>query len=519
MLFDFLTNYVHTSSTGAPAGYTGSPGDGNNCKACHTSSVSVQNTGVITSNIPGTGYTPGNTYTITASVTGNSTKFGFQASPQNASGNLIGTLISTNAQTQLTGGSKYITHSFSGTTGSGSKSWSFDWRAPAAGTGNVTFYAAFNVSNSNNSSTGDTIKLKSVTITEDLTNNKDLTSFKFSALNPVVTGTINQGAQTVVLTVPFGTDVSNLVPTITHTGASVNPPSGTGQDFSSPQSYTITAQNSSTKTYTVTVNVELNDSKDITSFKFSDLNPEVVGVINQNTQIVELTVPDNTNLTNLVPTITHTGTSINPPSGSANDFSSSKDYTVTAENGSTKTYTVIVEEENNTKDITSFKFSDLNPEAIGTIDPNAQTIDITVPSGTNVVSLTPTIMHTGASVNPPSDSANDFSSPQIYTVTAHNGSTKSYTVSVNIQTLVENLSLKNSLEIYPNPASDKVYIKQSDLNKIIRISVINRTGKIVKTFAMPSAMENFSIADFMPGIYYIKADTEKGTIIKKVIKL
>ena len=342
MLFDFLTNYVHTYTTGSPAGYTGSPGDGNNCKACHTSSVSVQNTGAITSNIPGTGYTPGNTYTITASVTGNSTKFGFQASPQNASGTLIGTLISTNAQTQLTGGSKYITHSLSGTTGSGSKSWSFDWRAPAVGTGNVTFYAAFNVSNSDNSFTGDTIKLKSITITEDLTNNKD---------------------------------------------------------------------------------------------------------------------------------------------------------------------------------ITSFKFSDLNPEAIGTIDPNAQTIDITVPSGTNVVSLIPTIMHTGASVNPPSDSANDFSSPQIYTVTALNGSTKSYTVSVNIQTLVENLSLKNSLEIYPNPASDKVYIKQSDLNKITLITVINRTGKIVKTFAMSNAMENFSIADFLPGIYYIKADTEKGTIIKKVIKL
>jgi alpha-galactosidase len=55
---------------------------------------------------------------------------------------------------------------------------------------------------------------------------------------------------------PAGTDVTALAPTFTlSTQAAAMPVSGTARDFTAPQTYTITAQNLSTKTYTVTVSV------------------------------------------------------------------------------------------------------------------------------------------------------------------------------------------------------------------------------------------------------------------------
>jgi hypothetical protein len=158
------------NATGAPAGNTGSPGDGTNCTSCHTGSPSTQ-AGLITSTVPNTGYVPGQTYTITGSITASGkTKFGFQISPQNTAGVLKGTMAITNStNTQLVSSGKYVTHKFAGTSfPSGTATWSFDWTAPAAGSGDVTFYGSFNATNSNSTTTGDAITLSSLVVPENL---------------------------------------------------------------------------------------------------------------------------------------------------------------------------------------------------------------------------------------------------------------------------------------------------------------------------------------------------------------
>ncbi|PIV11246.1 hypothetical protein COS50_00940, partial [Candidatus Roizmanbacteria bacterium CG03_land_8_20_14_0_80_35_26] len=66
---------------------------------------------------------------------------------------------------------------------------------------------------------------------------------------------INESAHTIGITVPFGTNVTALVPTITITGSSVNPASGAAQNFTNPVTYTVTAADSSTQAYTVTVTI------------------------------------------------------------------------------------------------------------------------------------------------------------------------------------------------------------------------------------------------------------------------
>jgi hypothetical protein len=163
-------NQAHSNGNGAPVAHTGSPADGQTCTACHSGAALTPQTGWITSNVPINGYIPNTTYTITATATrAGHTKFGFEVSPQNIAGNLKGTLINTSTQTQLIGSGKYITHTSSGTSGSsGFKTWSFNWTSPAQGTGSVTFYGAFNITNANNNALGDSISTSTLVIPEDL---------------------------------------------------------------------------------------------------------------------------------------------------------------------------------------------------------------------------------------------------------------------------------------------------------------------------------------------------------------
>lgn len=169
IVYDSNQNKLHSNSQGAIAGVTGSPGDGGGtCIACHNGTNTVRN-GIITSNIPAEGYTPGTTYTITATVgSPNRTVFGFEISPQNPSGTLLGSIVLTNTtETKLIGNGKYITHKLDGTTGNGgTKTWTFNWIAPNAGTGDVTFYGAFNLANGNGSTNGDSILTSSLLISE-----------------------------------------------------------------------------------------------------------------------------------------------------------------------------------------------------------------------------------------------------------------------------------------------------------------------------------------------------------------
>ncbi|MGH1384746.1 DUF5018 domain-containing protein [Kordia sp.] len=81
---------------------------------------------------------------------------------------------------------------------------------------------------------------------------KQITSFSVNAVD----GTIDEAAKTVMITLPFGADASSLSPTITISDlATISPNSGVAQDFTGPVMYTVTAEDSSTVNYTVTVTV------------------------------------------------------------------------------------------------------------------------------------------------------------------------------------------------------------------------------------------------------------------------
>lgn len=173
---------------GSPGGKTGSPGDVSNCTQCHGGTAQAQ-TGWITSNIPLAGYTAGTSYNITVTATqAGINKFGFECTAEDAFGSKVGTLgILMGAQTQLANGNGSVTHKAAGTSGSGSKAWQFSWVAPAASTGTVTFYAAFNATNSNGNTSGDAIHLSSLSVSPAPTN-----TAPYFQSSPVIEATAGQ---------------------------------------------------------------------------------------------------------------------------------------------------------------------------------------------------------------------------------------------------------------------------------------------------------------------------------------
>lgn len=154
-----LAEISWSTSSGPPPGFSGSPLDNKSCGlggGCHLT-PSIEQGGMITSNIPASGYIPDSVYSITVQVAeAGRQKFGFQASVLNTLEDHAGGLVA-GSESQLVGNGDFITHDATGNSGQGMKSWSFNWQAPSSQSDAVTFYAAFNAANGNNATNGDII--------------------------------------------------------------------------------------------------------------------------------------------------------------------------------------------------------------------------------------------------------------------------------------------------------------------------------------------------------------------------
>ena len=191
---------------------------------------------------------------------------------------------------------------------------------------------------------GTTTKTWTVTVNTVASTLKEITAFQLSP-SQIGASTINSGAGTIAVSMPFGSTLTNLVPTTLTISASatISPLASAAQNFSSPVVYTVTAQDGSMKTWTVTVTIVTSTAKEITAFQ---LAPSQIGsaVINSGAGTIAVNMPLGSTLTNLVPTTLTISASatISPLASAAQDFSSPVVYTVTAQDNSTKTWTVTV---------------------------------------------------------------------------------------------------------------------------------------------------------------------------------
>ena len=162
-----------------------------------------------------------------------------------------------------------------------------------------------------------------------------ITAFEASG-NPAV---IDQNAKTVAVTVPYGTDITALTPTFTLSSGTCDRESGgpTSYDFTNPVVYTVT-DGAIVNPYTVTVSVTpASSAKDILAFGILNY-PAVISGTN-----ITWNLPIGTDLATLAPDYTVSQFAGGSPlTGIAPDFATTnpQTYTITAQDGSTKAYTV-----------------------------------------------------------------------------------------------------------------------------------------------------------------------------------
>lgn len=301
-------------------------------------------------------------------------------------------------------------------------------------------------------------------ITQSPLTAKSITSF--SVTGPSATGVISEDSKTIVITLPHGITTRTFSPSIAVTpNATVSPASGVSQNFSTPKTYTVRAQDGSTQSYLVSVvNTFPASDKAITGFTLS--NSSLSTSINESSKTITISAPYGTNVSALTPTVTiSANATVSPTSGAIQDFTSPRSYVVRAQNGSTQTYvvSVVFGPRSTANLITSFTFPDIGG-ASTTIDQTSRTITVNVPYGTNLTSRSPVIsVSAGATVLPTSNTAKDFRSQWDYVVTAQDGtSRRTYTV-----------------KVAPGGASTDNLINAFSLNGVIGTTAIDHTSGVI----------------------------------------
>lgn len=177
---------------------------------------------------------------------------------------------------------------------------------------------------------------------------KQILEFKFLAednteLTSDVNGTIDENSKQIEAVVPSGTDVTDLIPTITISlGATIAPDDN--KDFTDPFMYELMAEDGTTATYEVTVLIAASSEKKISYFNFTPTNnpsltASIVCTIDEGLKLISATLPNNADLSALTPSIgLSPGATIDP--NGVQDFTEILTYTVTAEDGSTVAYDV-----------------------------------------------------------------------------------------------------------------------------------------------------------------------------------
>ncbi len=75
--------------------------------------------------------------------------------------------------------------------------------------------------------------------------------------------------------------------------------------------------------------------------------------------------------------------------------------------------------------------------------------------------------------------------------------------------------IKEHIELYPNPSDTVLNLIYNQLS-ISRIQIINAFGITVKT--LNNGFETIDVSDLSSGIYFLKLETEHGTLIEKFCK-
>ena len=176
-----------------------------------------------------------------------------------------------------------------------------------------------------------------------LSSENKITSFNLTYNDQTFSGSINHNTRTVKIKTLGLEQNTSLVPEISISeGAGIFPSPNTSQNFNEVIEYIVTAENGEKAIYTVIAENQLySPEKDILSFNLVIDGETFSGDIDQETGTIEVTTGKDVSA--IAPEITLSDqASVSPAASEIQDFNQPVEYTVTAQDGTTKVYTVII---------------------------------------------------------------------------------------------------------------------------------------------------------------------------------
>ncbi|NSW45897.1 MAG: cadherin-like beta sandwich domain-containing protein [Bacteroidales bacterium] len=302
--------------------------------------------------------------------------------------------------------------------------------------------------------------------------------------------TVSQGT----LTPPFDAQVFNYSVTLPYGTTTVPTVSATPQDPQATVQITqatsvngtatvivTSSDQSAQNTYSVTFSVAPGSAKEIVAFNI----PGQIGntVINQQTLHITVNMPMGTNVTSLTPTITITGVSVSPASGVAQDFTNPVNYTVTAADNSTCTYTaeVILNSTNNDATLSSLS---VNPGSLApSFSPSTTNYTVELPQGTTSVEIfaQPNDPAATVTIYPPTNLYGNMSQRTgiVLVKATDQVTTKIYSILFNVSNDISINNLDHDVKVYPNPAKNKIKI-EFDIPTTSTLQLYNGLGHLLK---------------------------------------
>jgi uncharacterized protein YxjI len=93
-----------------------------------------------------------------------------------------------------------------------------------------------------------------------------------------------------------------------------------------------------------------------------------------------------------------------------------------------------------------------------------------------------------------------------------------YTVGLGVDSVlnVKENSTENQFFVYPNPASNEIYINGDHLDTIANAKIYDASGKLLMNEKMPFKNKNYlNISQLNSGVYFLQIDSKTLKIIKK----
>ncbi|SMD32782.1 Por secretion system C-terminal sorting domain-containing protein [Reichenbachiella faecimaris] len=173
---------------------------------------------------------------------------------------------------------------------------------------------------------------------------------------------------------------------------------------------------------------------------------------------------------------------------------------------------------------------------VASIDADALSIAIEVGSAANLSALSPTVtLSAGATSSPVSNAVVDFTNQVTYTVTAEDGTTQDWLVSVSQvaddeeedkedeededeeegeETVLGIEPMQDDWEIFPNPTRSVLHVKTTEK---VKAYLIDLKGVRVTNESVGNDLE-FDLNDLNPGTYLLMIRNEKGLSAEQIIK-